>query len=722
MNKAEGEIKLLQSFAHTRIAGVLRAKTTQLKDAVVETIGECWNALIELDQLAGRITIRHEIQSRISLASITKVALIVIGASLIDVHTIVTSLAELNLLESKIDELCLGFSRIILTPRLSLGPDNTLAAISVTADDIEVVGRRPDTDINILFQDLDTVIDYLSTRLPPTIAVPLSERIMPDLVTQLISNWLVPSVPPSLDGMQEFQKVLALVLKLADLVDSVGWRGKVELVDWVQQAPRVWLTKRREVSLNRVRVLLSKGLGKCKKVERIETQRLSAEDKMFQDNGMGDDWNDKWSDDEDQKNINTKSPEKDEEDASAWGLDDNLDSGVTAAEATGVKGDGAVDETEEAWGWGEDENADTSVRPGSTAKHPKKSNGRAQKPAKDSDRDVTLKELYSITALPASVLDIIKQVVSDAETLAQPRYASFVPTAVLTSSELLRSHLQSPIAPAAAGLFSIPTLVLAMYRATAPTYYAVDASGNMYLYNDSMWLAEQLRDFTREQALRTGAKSPRAMGKVKLGPDIDSLEAFAKRAYGKEMSVQRTILGDLLDGAQGFAHCTEPPFASECETAVSSTIDRIRTLHGQWKGVLSQSALLQAIGSLLGTVTHKLIMDIEDMSDISEAESQRLASFCNQISKLEDLFVPDQKGGEAAVPHTAVYTPNWLRFQYLANILESSLVDIKYLWSEGELRLEFTADELIDLIEALFADSEHRRKAIAEIRRSAARH
>ena len=66
---------------------------------------------------------------------------------------------------------------------------------------------------------------------------------------------------------------------------------------------------------------------------------------------------------------------------------------------------------------------------------------------------------------------------------------------------------------------------------------------------------------------------------------------------------------------------------------------------------------------------------------------------------------------------TAVYTPGWIRFQYLINMLDGSLADIRYLWSEGELRLELTADEVVDLIQALFADSEHRRRTIAEIKR-----
>ena len=251
-----------------------------------------------------------------------------------------------------------------------------------------------------------------------------------------------------------------------------------------------------------------------------------------------------------------------------------------------------------------------------------------------------------------------------------------------------------------------------MYRASAPSSYALNPSGNMFLYNDSLWLTERLQDLSRKHA-------PTRLG---LSADIQALTAFSKRAYGKEMESQRTILSDLLDGAQGFAQCTEPPFAQECELAISSAVDRLRDLHAQWAPILSHSALLQSLGSLLSTLIHKLIVDVEDMSDISEPESQRLTSFCNRVATLEDLFKPEARSGaqrqdDETIPLTAVYTPGWLKFQYLANILESSLVDIKFLWEEGELNLEFNIDELVELIEALFADSEYRRRAIGEMRR-----
>lgn len=243
----------------------------------------------------------------------------------------------------------------------------------------------------------------------------------------------------------------------------------------------------------------------------------------------------------------------------------------------------------------------------------------------------------------------------------------------------------------------------------------------MLIFNDCNRLSDLLRSLLQNQAEEDASTTLPSPGKpsprLRLDPDIKALESFAKRAYGKEMELQRTILRDLLDGAQGFTNCTVPPFAAECENAIAMTVDRIRELNRQWKDVLSRSALLQSLGSLLSAVTSKMIVEIEDMGDISEEESKRLRHFCNEIAKLSDLFVQESPDGRSG-NMTGVYTPNWFKFQYLSEILESSLADIKYLWAEGELKLEFEAEELIELIKALFAESEHRRRAIGEIRRT----
>jgi centromere/kinetochore protein ZW10 len=274
-----------------------------------------------------------------------------------------------------------------------------------------------------------------------------------------------------------------------------------------------------------------------------------------------------------------------------------------------------------------------------------------------------------------------------------------------------------------------------MYRALSPHYYKNFESGNMLLYNDCLWLGERLRQLDAELSDVTGRRHPWADEKTKFNAGIKQLETFGNAAYKREMEFQRSALRDILGHAQSFENCSIEPYASRCEEAVNELVNRITSLHKQWKGVLSHSALLQSLGSLLSTVVSAIILEIEDMSDISEVESQQLARFCNHVAKLEDLFRPDDDGRErpAAVAAagsastsdqeppvalTPIYTPNWFRFQFLVSILESSLADIRYLWEEGELRLEFSADEVVDLIQALFADSDLRRRTIADIRRS----
>lgn len=265
-----------------------------------------------------------------------------------------------------------------------------------------------------------------------------------------------------------------------------------------------------------------------------------------------------------------------------------------------------------------------------------------------------------------------------------------------------------------------------MYRAAAHLHYSSDIAGNMLIYNDCTRIADELRSLLATQASKDAQSHlephMRPSSLLYLDNVIKAIESFGKRAYGAEMESQRTIIKDLFDGAQGFAHCTIHPFAGECDRAVATTLDRIRDVHRSWQGILSHSALLQSLGSILSAVTGKMIADIEDMSDISEEQSQRLRHFCLEIAKMSELFT-SQEGvsGQQGNDLTGIYTPNWFKFQYLSEILDSSLADIKYLWTDGELRLEMEADEVIDLIKALFAESDYRRKAIAEIRRTAGR-
>lgn len=454
--------------------------------------------------------------------------------------------------------------------------------------------------------------------------------------------------------------------------------------------------------------MLSEGMHKRKTVERVETQVVQQDEVLATDDAGGE-WDEPWGEEDDESSKSpTKTAKKTEQednetDASAWGWDEDGDTSP-AVEKKAAPGDAGQEEDDDAaaWGW-DDQQAQSEVSsPVESRKKGAKGNKTAVKAAQPK-KEVTLRESYAATAVPDELLEMIVQIVKDAERLRHADYAN------------------SAVVSAALGLLSIPTLALAGYRALAPTFYQKIAGGNMFRYNDSVRLAEELRKLAQSQAevdqasgqARTAWPSTR----MKLEAEISALEAYSRRAYGQEMDSQRQILRDLLDSAQGFANCAEEPFASECENAVLMTADRIRAVAKEWSGILSQSALLQSLGSLFSAVIGKMIVDIQEMSDIGEAESKQLRKHCQDMSKVNALFIQEQGPGQTT-DMTPVYTPNWFKLQYLSEMMESSMADIKWLWNESDLKLEFEADEVVDLIEALFAESDLRRRTIAEIRRS----
>ncbi|EEH37821.1 hypothetical protein PAAG_00742 [Paracoccidioides lutzii Pb01] len=662
----------------TPVLRILSENVSALRAALATVLRRKWDSLVKIDSELGQMTVTAGDPD--SPSNLEKVLL---------------ALTKLDMLGSIVDSLFKDIYTSILDPIL-LPTGFEASTLSFDGDSIRVLSQTATNEPTKVFDMLLSLFKYLQQHLPSAITVPLNTKLASPMVSSLVSSKLLPSFPSGVDGIGEFQVILDHTHKFSQALDEIGCPGSHELNSFKQKIPRLWLNQRRIKSLDEVRVTLSTSHGETRKVERVETEHVSQKDNVFSKNA--DDWNAEWtSDNEESTDITApKEPVNEEDDDfSAWGLDepDTLEQDMQNNKPTGDGGD--IDE--DAWGWGDEaEDADDATRPpdptSKSAEHMNGDGDGKQTPR----REVTLRELYTITDIPDSIMSIIAAQVADSEKLASPEY----------------SKLQ--IASSGPSLLGLPTLVIAMFKAVAPMFYSQKfAAGQMYLYNDSMYFAEQLRTLIETHNLS------------RLTSDIETVEKFGKIAYSKEMQSQRTILSDLLDGSQGFANCAEQPYLRECENAVSATVDRMRYIHKEWASILSPSALLQSIGSLLSTVINKMILDIEDLSDISDAESQRLAGFCNHVSKLEDLFLPEPHteqdtaaGQMEVVPMTAVYVPNWLKFQYLINILESSLADIKYLWTEGELKLEFSPEEVTDLIKALFADSDHRRRAIVEIRRT----
>ncbi|KAJ5725699.1 uncharacterized protein N7483_007056 [Penicillium malachiteum] len=656
LESASSAIQKDTPFSNTNVMGILLEETTRLRKEIEEAVQHRWSEQLKVDRAMGQFHITS-IEGTDSL------------------EETITSLSRLNILVSATDKLQKDLESVILGPILASRGDSSSRAIEVTETAICVAPAFSKTIVAETFSRVTDVLNFLRKYLPSSLSASIPPSLIPAIASKAISGWLSSAIPTTLDGLEDFENTLDSVLQFTKTIESWGWTGQEELVSWVNQAPRLWLTRRRVDSLDSVRKAIAASNGSTKQVERVEKEEVSQVEEALLENAATDDWDAEWDDDKEEAPA-ADQPQEDEEDVSAWGLDDEDDTIEPPSKPDVENAPEEDDDADDAWGWGDDdeEKKDERQKPPlltETKPASSKSKNSAQ------PKEVILREVYTITDIPDSILDIMLQQIFDSQDIAQPQ------------------HSNSRVASSGAGLLALPTLILAMFKATSSSFYSLKLnSGQMYLYNDSLYLAGRVRELIEEHSL------------IRLSSDVEALEKFGKFAYSKEMQTQSTIVTDLLDGAQAFGQCSENPYKMECENAVSATVDRIRDVYKEWQPILSHSALLQSIGSLLSTVISKIIMDVEDLGDISEDQSKQLVLFCNQVSSLEDLFMPESTGESEAVPVTAVYVPIWLRFQYLINILESSLADIKFLWIEGELGLEFSMDEVIDLIIALFADDE----------------
>lgn len=259
---------------------------------------------------------------------------------------------------------------------------------------------------------------YLSERLPEELVYSLSNVMMPDLIPRIVGTWLDTAVPTSLQDMDGFQQLTEAVKAFCSRLESLKFSGFDELQEWVDDAPKVWLSKCRETALDSVRIKLSQGLGKSKEVERVETQTVSrSEGKELAANGVAppnddDDWGAAWDDGEgnakDDTNTKPESNEDDGTDAWGWGDDDAAEEQPQAQPEQPLAGPPAEEDPSEAWGWGEED---------ATEPTPEVVAQKVIHSSKTQSREVTLKETYNISSMPAPVLALVSAVLEDAASL-----------------------------------------------------------------------------------------------------------------------------------------------------------------------------------------------------------------------------------------------------------------------------------------------------------------
>lgn len=295
---------------------------------------------------------------------------------------------------------------------------------SVSVDDNGVrVGEPSSSSISDVIDRVLLVFRYLHEKLPTSMSASLAEVIIPRTSAMLSEHWLTPNIPLNLEGIQNFESTLIRVTEFTGAVESLGWEGQEELVSWVNQFPRLWLTRRRVDSLDQVRRILVQSKGTTKEVQRVEKEVVNSTDDVLLDTGVTDDWDANWGNESEgeaedavQAMTTTEAKADDEDDVDAWGLGEE-------EEEDNVKGN-EDEHDEDAWGWGDDveeEPGTENHKPDSEAQPPIKKQHEAPPAEKRSaTKEITLTEHYTITDIPDSVIALIKQQITDSASLATP--------------------------------------------------------------------------------------------------------------------------------------------------------------------------------------------------------------------------------------------------------------------------------------------------------------
>ncbi|KAL7415552.1 hypothetical protein BDY24DRAFT_263485 [Mrakia frigida] len=240
--------------------------------------------------------------------------------------------------------------------------------------------------------------------------------------------------------------------------------------------------------------------------------------------------------------------------------------------------------------------------------------------------------------------------------------------------------------------------IFSLYRALMPVAHPAKIKEvpalAMQFVNDCAWLAEEARRLEGGESSISGEK----------------MRALGERWFAGELAHQSHAMMEILDEAHAFVDSSSLQRSKDLEMCLKRVVFKMQLLSRVYKPILSTHLFLSALGSILNSVLARMLQETIALQDITTKESHRLNEVCKMIHPLEELFV-EEVGMSSSV---VAFVPLWLKFCYLSELLEASIADISYLFETGAL-IDFSTDELVSLMKALFSDTSLRAGTIDKI-------
>ncbi|XP_023210107.1 centromere/kinetochore protein zw10 homolog [Centruroides sculpturatus] len=268
-------------------------------------------------------------------------------------------------------------------------------------------------------------------------------------------------------------------------------------------------------------------------------------------------------------------------------------------------------------------------------------------------------------------------------------------------------------------LFYIARNICELYCNVVPVYHQdriseIPQQSAIY-HNNCMFLAHHL--LTVGHYYQSKLPVPLSTCSITFVDLISLLRTLAKDSFLSQMRKQKQQLLQYLQDNSIFLNISaDENLLPKAEQAVRKCLCQLQFLSRAWSDTLPQSVYCRAIGTLLNTCLEEIILRIKCLEDITVPCATRLISiFSFIISETPQLFKTQDKEEMVVVNH---YVRKWDKFQKLQWMLGASMREIVDLWAGGKgvLAAEFSADEVKELIRALFQNTDRRAAALAKIR------
>ncbi|KZP25528.1 hypothetical protein FIBSPDRAFT_783068 [Athelia psychrophila] len=557
--------------------------------------------------------------------------------------------------------------------------------------------------------NLSALLSFLGKHLYPFLPSPpprtkhFAETLAQPISHALLHTFLLPRLPASLDALPAF---LELVRGAVDLeAEYDGAEGDVKA--WAHNVGGHYARQRRNAILDQARTAVcapDDGIFLAEVEVALEAVQSPGAVPVQDANGEEGDANgdDAWGLDGTPASAGKTSGEEDPSDAWGWTED--------AEEPVPEEDDPWADPVEEDDPW-----ADPPASPvPKTKPSPKRPAPiSTNRPPPKSKPPIKHLETYPVSTRARTLTALARAVLGEGRALADSGVFSSTFLITTDTHAANTDNNKDPTLAASLIISSTAPQVLDVYRALYPVAHAsslssLDGAGGMKWANDATWVSGEVGRSLAD--VGPGAGDIGAGARGKLEEAREGWRLLGASWYEDMIDKQRQTVDALLLGADGFADSAEQEAFDRYERAMVGALGAVRGVAKVWKPILPRSKYLPALGAVADAALARVLADVLALPDIPAAESQKLSELCRILHALEGLFVESASGQSMVV----AYVPSWLKYSYLAELLEASLADITYLFDEGAL-VDFEVDELVKLVHALFADTPVRSKAVAKL-------